>query len=246
MLHDIISIIKQNRSNKIKIQIIQTISILIQNIKNRTSLFFILSNNHINDLITTPLDFMDEDVVSQYISFLKLLSMNLTPDTVQFFYNYTQSADPFPLFSICSKFYDNPEPMVRIAIRTITLNCLKGTPFKMFPAHPPSERQEHREVHGPAEHTEVLQEAGLLRDFVSCNHEQHGGIEQLCSCWRDDQQHHRPAFIPAGRAQYSGALRERVFEGRAGEGVLYSLLLRSDSARNEHGGKRGRGMRRSR
>lgn len=98
MLQDIISIIKQNRSNKIKIQIIQTISILIQNIKNRTSLciviyhyfiiVFILSNNHINDLITTPLDFMDEDVVSQYISFLKLLSMNLTADTVQFFYNY--------------------------------------------------------------------------------------------------------------------------------------------------------------
>lgn len=38
MLQDIISIIKQNRSNKIKIQIIQTISILIQNIKNKTSL----------------------------------------------------------------------------------------------------------------------------------------------------------------------------------------------------------------
>ena len=37
-MQDIISIIKQNRSNKIKIQIIQTISILIQNIKNRTSL----------------------------------------------------------------------------------------------------------------------------------------------------------------------------------------------------------------
>ena len=53
----------------------------------------------------------------------------------------------------------------------------KVPPLKIFPAHPPSERQEHREVHGPAEHTEVLQEAGLLRDFVSCNHEQHGGIE---------------------------------------------------------------------
>ena len=147
MLHDIIAIIKQNRSNKIKIQIIQTISILIQNTKNRTSLctqsyvhltvvVFILSNNHVNDLITTPLDFMDEDVVSQYISFLKLLSMNLTSDTIQFFYNYvclstriysqTKSADPFPLFSICSKFYDHSEPMVRIAVRTITLNCLKG------------------------------------------------------------------------------------------------------------------------
>ena len=42
MLQDIISIIKQNRSNKIKIQIIQTISILIQNIKNRTSLCIFL------------------------------------------------------------------------------------------------------------------------------------------------------------------------------------------------------------
>ena len=102
VLQDIISIIKQNRSNKIKIQIIQTISILIQNIKNRTSLciiclymlyvVFILSNNHVNELITTPLDFMDEDVVSQYISFLKLLSMNLTTDTIQFFYNYVCSS----------------------------------------------------------------------------------------------------------------------------------------------------------
>ena len=34
---------------------------------------------------------MDEDVVSQYISFLKLLSMNLTSDTIQFFYNYVRS-----------------------------------------------------------------------------------------------------------------------------------------------------------
>ena len=45
VLQDIISIIKQNRSNKIKIQIIQTISILIQNIKNRTSLCIFDFNN---------------------------------------------------------------------------------------------------------------------------------------------------------------------------------------------------------
>ena len=38
---------------------------------------------------------MDEDVVSQYISFLKLLSMNLTADTVQFFYNYVIVVIPF-------------------------------------------------------------------------------------------------------------------------------------------------------
>ena len=40
---------------------------------------------------------MDEDVVSQYISFLKLLSMNLTSDTVQFFYNYVCFVCIFPI-----------------------------------------------------------------------------------------------------------------------------------------------------
>ena len=65
--------------------------------------------------------------------------------------------------------------MVRIAVRTITLNCLKGKKNQRDVHY--SERQEHREVHEPAQHIEVLQEAGLLRDFVSGNHEQHGGIE---------------------------------------------------------------------
>ena len=65
--------------------------------------------------------------------------------------------------------------MVRIAVRTITLNCLKGKKNQRD-VHC-SERQEHREVHEPAQHIEVLQEAGLLRDFISGNHEQHGGIE---------------------------------------------------------------------
>jgi len=37
----------------IKIQVIQSLSILIQNITHHTSLYFILSNNHINVLITT-------------------------------------------------------------------------------------------------------------------------------------------------------------------------------------------------
>lgn len=98
---DIISIIYQERSNETKVQVIQTISILVQNIHDEKSLcyfdlfllyiVFILSNNHINNIITAPLDFQDEDIVSQYISFMKVLSLSVNENTIHFFTNNVHS-----------------------------------------------------------------------------------------------------------------------------------------------------------
>lgn len=51
------------------------------------SVVFILSNNHINSIITAPLDFGDEDIVSQYISFMKMLSLTINERTIRFFHN---------------------------------------------------------------------------------------------------------------------------------------------------------------
>ena len=48
---------------------------------------FILSNNHIDTIITAPLDFHDEDIVSQYISFMKMLSLSVNEHTIHFFLN---------------------------------------------------------------------------------------------------------------------------------------------------------------
>ena len=101
ILGDIISIIYQERSNETKVQVIQTISILVQNIHDEKSLcyfdlgllciVFILSNNHINNIITAPLDFQDEDIVSQYISFMKVLSLSVNENTIHFFTNNVHS-----------------------------------------------------------------------------------------------------------------------------------------------------------
>ncbi|CBK23749.2 uncharacterized protein [Blastocystis hominis] len=137
MLGDIIGIISQKRSKETKVQVIQTISILVQNIRDEKSLCsvfprimtlldFILSNNHINSIITADLDFRDEDIVSQYISFMKVLSLSINEKTIHFFHNNKDPTNPFPLFTICAKFFDHPEGMVRIAVRTIMFNCLRG------------------------------------------------------------------------------------------------------------------------
>jgi hypothetical protein len=48
---------------------------------------FLLSNNHINQLIRYKFDFSDEELLAYYISFLKTLSLKLNIGTIQFFYN---------------------------------------------------------------------------------------------------------------------------------------------------------------
>lgn len=68
-------------------------------------------------------DFSDEDVMGYYILFLKTLSMKLNPHTIHFFYN--EHTNDFPLYTEAIKFFNHSESMVRIAVRTISLNVYK-------------------------------------------------------------------------------------------------------------------------
>ena len=140
------------------LQLLQTLSILFENIRNDTSICerqyfvmchcvcipyidYLLSNNHVNSLIVLKLDFSDEEVLAYYISFLKTLSFKLNTHTIHFFYNevsvYVYNRDSyssivwqhlrdFPLYTEAIKFFNHSESMVRIAVRTLTLNVFRG------------------------------------------------------------------------------------------------------------------------
>lgn len=82
-----------------------------------------MSNNHVNSIIVHKFDFSDEDVMGYYILFLKTLSLKLNPHTIHFFYN--EHTNDFPLYTEAIKFFNHPESMVRIAVRTISLNVYK-------------------------------------------------------------------------------------------------------------------------
>lgn len=58
-----------------------------------------------------------------YILFLKTLSLKLNSHTIHFFYN--EHTNDFPLYTEAIKFFNHPESMVRIAVRTISLNVYK-------------------------------------------------------------------------------------------------------------------------
>jgi protein CLEC16A len=105
----------------VHVQILQTLSILISCVKNDTSLYYLLSNNYINDIIGFPHDFnADESLGAQFASFMKSLSLRLNVQTVQFFFNEDTGA--FPLLTKAVELLSNKDPMIRISAQTTILN----------------------------------------------------------------------------------------------------------------------------
>jgi protein CLEC16A len=113
MLSFFLKILKQKCGSYVCVQLLQTLNILFENIRNETSLCeyltfkakcnkyplwpldlrlcfvsdYLLSNNHVNSIIVHKFDFSDEEVMAYYISFLKTLSLKLNSHTIHFFYN---------------------------------------------------------------------------------------------------------------------------------------------------------------
>nr|CAG8605903.1 1106_t:CDS:10 [Entrophospora candida] len=122
--HDIhyifLKILEHTKSPSVTKQLLQTMNILFENIHDLTSLYFLLSNNYVNSIVWHKFDFSNEEILAYYIYLLRTLSFKLDTNTLYFFFN-EQSSD-FPLYSEAIKFFNSDESMIRVAVRTITLN----------------------------------------------------------------------------------------------------------------------------
>lgn len=71
VMGEFVRILKTSRTLIISLQLLQTMSIMIQNLKNEHSIYYMFSNEHVNYLITYSFDFRNEELLSYYISFLR-------------------------------------------------------------------------------------------------------------------------------------------------------------------------------
>ena len=108
---------------RVKVQVIQSLCILVQNISKETYLFFLYSNNQLNKVISHKFDYHDEEFLPYYITLLRMVSLKLNAKTIGFFYN--KRAADFPLYTRAIRFFLHPERMVQTAVRTITLNVYR-------------------------------------------------------------------------------------------------------------------------
>ncbi|KAJ1927983.1 Protein CL16A [Tieghemiomyces parasiticus] len=116
-------LLDQKMPVEVLLQFLQTLSIIIDSIKTENFMYYLLSNNYINRILQFPFDFSSDEVLAYYVSFLKTLSLKLTPDTVHFFCN-AKTRD-FPLYTSAIRFFDHKDTMVRIAVKSITLNVYR-------------------------------------------------------------------------------------------------------------------------
>lgn len=110
-----------NRS--INLQIIKSFSMLILNVSNPQMLYYIFSNNFINQILSNDYEKYDDEFISHYVNFLKSLSSKLDTTTIQFFFH--KQYNSFPLCSATLKLYNYPETMVKNTVRNILLSLFK-------------------------------------------------------------------------------------------------------------------------
>ena len=115
----------KSKNNEILLQIIKSMSALILTITNQASLFYIFSNNFINNIITNDNIYVDsnEDFLSFYVNFLKSLSMKIDSTTIQLFFQKEKNI--FPLLENALKLYNIEDPMIRNMVRNIFLKFSK-------------------------------------------------------------------------------------------------------------------------
>lgn len=123
ILSEFVDVLTMECSRNVKIQLLQTLSMLVQNIKTKTSLYYIFSNNHLNMLIGRSLDWKDEEILAYYITLLKSIAIRLNVETVNFFFKPHE--EEFPLYTEAIRFFNHRDQMIRAAIRTLTLQIYK-------------------------------------------------------------------------------------------------------------------------
>ncbi len=110
-------------SRVISIQIIQSLSIMILNITNPMTIYFMFSNNFINQIISLDYSNYDDEFIAYYVNFMKSLSLKIDSNTIQFFFH--EQHNSFSLIESSMKLYNHPDSMIRTTVRNIFLTFLK-------------------------------------------------------------------------------------------------------------------------
>ncbi|KAF3452703.1 hypothetical protein FNV43_RR03136 [Rhamnella rubrinervis] len=123
VMGEFVRILKISRTVTVSLQLLQTISIMIQNLKSEHAIYYMFSNEHMNYLITYSFDFRNEELLSYYISFLRAISGKLDKNTISLLVK-TQNDEvvSFPLYVEAIRFAFHEENMIRTAVRALTLN----------------------------------------------------------------------------------------------------------------------------
>ncbi|CAN8257621.1 unnamed protein product [Cochlearia groenlandica] len=123
VMGEFVRILGVSKTVTVSVQLLQTMSIMIQNLKSEQAIYYLFSNEYVNYLITYTFDFQHEELLSYYISFLRAVSGKLNKHTISLLLKTENDVVvSFPLYVEGIKFAFHEENMIRTAVRALTLN----------------------------------------------------------------------------------------------------------------------------
>ncbi|KAG2323505.1 hypothetical protein Bca52824_016718 [Brassica carinata] len=123
VMGEFVRILSVSKTVTVSVQLLQTMSIMIQNLKSEQAIYYLFSNEYVNYLITYTFDFQHEELLSYYISFLRAVSGKLNKHTISLLLKTENDVVvSFPLYVEGIKFAFHEENMIRTAVRSLTLN----------------------------------------------------------------------------------------------------------------------------
>ena len=122
-MNEFIYLASSSYNRDINLQIIKSFAALILTITNKNCLYYIFSNNFINQIISNNFEKYDEDFLSYYVNFLKSLTLKIDITTIQFF--FFKDRNSFPLLENSLKLYNHTDSMIKNVVRNIYLTFCK-------------------------------------------------------------------------------------------------------------------------
>ena len=114
----------ESKIKEINLQIVKTLSSLINKITNITVVYYLLSNNFINNIISLNYYIKyDNNYLLIYVKFLKTLSLKLNQTTLQFLFR--EDINSFPLLENALTLYNHRDNTISNEIQNIFLIILK-------------------------------------------------------------------------------------------------------------------------
>ncbi|XP_018433220.2 protein TRANSPARENT TESTA 9 isoform X1 [Raphanus sativus] len=123
VMGEFVRILRVSKTVSVSVQLLQTMSIMIQNLTTEQAIYYLFSNEYVNYLITYTFDFQHEELLSYYISFLRAVSGKLNKHTISLLLKTENDVVvSFPLYVQGIQFAFHEENMIRTAVRALTLN----------------------------------------------------------------------------------------------------------------------------
>ncbi|XP_074564856.1 protein TRANSPARENT TESTA 9-like [Curcuma longa] len=123
IISEFVRILRISKPTNVSLQLLQTMSIMIENLTDKNSIYYLFSNGHINHLITYSFDFQNEEIFPYYISFLRAISRKLNKNTISLLVKTEkEEVVSFPLYFQAIQFAFHEDNMVRVAVRALTLS----------------------------------------------------------------------------------------------------------------------------